>query len=290
MTEAILQEFALIPDIFDPACYSDPVLADALLPTLKQPLYQQALVRDLSNGAWSRHCQQNAGSLHRMTKELLRKLKLQNRLVPTAAHASATPATAEQWCHEAMLSHAASPLNGIICAADTKVVFKKNSEIASIEALNSTQWWHTGHASSILDRKTADYRLALSRVLRQANLFMFIDPYLDPSEGNYRDFHQLLAPLQARNPKPRIEIHRSFCRGSGQGRCFPSQAEWQTAFRSLDTALDRAGLSAEVFCWQDFHDRHLITDIVGILAGAGFDTTGKPQDMTTWSCLSRDDL
>jgi predicted deacylase len=118
---------------------------------------------------------------------------------------------------------------------------------------------------------------------------MLIDPYLDPSEHNYKEFHRLLAPFANRGLKPHIEFHRSFCRGSGRNRSFPSLPEWQAAFRSLDTLLEQSGLSAEVFCWQDFHDRHLIADIIGIHAGAGFDVTVQAQDMTTWSCLSRGD-
>lgn len=288
MTDPILDEYALVPDVFDPAAYSNPALADALLPMLKQPLYQQALVRDLGDGQWSRHCQAGSRSLHRLTREILRKLKSQNRLLAAPLIATTTPADAAQWCHEALNSHATDPLNGIICADATKQQFAKRPEVASIERLTSTPWWRTGSSSATLDRKTTDYSAALSRILRQANSLMFIDPNLDPSQRSYRQFERLLAPLAARSPKPRIEIHRSFCRGDGPRRTFPDQQAWQSSFAPLAGTLKRLGLHAEVFCWQDFHDRHLITDIVGIHAGAGFDITTKANDTTTWACLSRD--
>ncbi|HOW75449.1 MAG TPA: hypothetical protein P5102_14395, partial [Candidatus Competibacteraceae bacterium] len=41
-------------------------------------------------------------------------------------------------------------------------------------------------------------------------------------------------------------------------------------------------LTMEIFFWEDFHERYLITDIVGIGTPAGFDITGKPDD---WSYL-----
>jgi hypothetical protein len=48
-------------------------------------------------------------------------------------------------------------------------------------------------------------------------------------------------------------------------------------------------LSVEVFIWDNFHDRYLITDLIGISAPNGFDTTTNPRDMTTWTRLSRRD-
>lgn len=219
----------------------------------------------------------------------LRKLKNGNRLLPADPCATTAPADAVAWCNEALTSHATEPLNGIICANATKQRFSQHHEIASIEKLTSTSWWRTGSTSAVLDRKTADYIIALSRVLRQANSLMFADPYLDPSESSFRDFYKLLLPLSDRNPAPRIEIHRTCYKGTGRNRVFPAESDWKNAFRSLHEVLQGANLSVEVFLWSEFHDRHLITDVVGIHAGAGFDTTSKPQDLTTWACLSRED-
>jgi hypothetical protein len=40
---------------------------------------------------------------------------------------------------------------------------------------------------------------------------------------------------------------------------------------------------------DDFHERYLIADIVGIMAPGGFDVTGNPNDWSTWARLGRDD-
>ena len=113
---------------------------------------------------------------------------------------------------------------------------------------------------------------------------MFIDPNLDPSSRNYREFYQLLMPMRQRKIQPRIEIHRSFCKGDGPSRTFPTEAEWQESF----SVLGAVGLTIEVFLWDDFHDRCLITDIIGISVGGGFDVTGNKDDWSLWGRMGRD--
>lgn len=41
--------------------------------------------------------------------------------------------------------------------------------------------------------------------------------------------------------------------------------------------------------WDDFHERYLITDIIGVSVPAGFDITGKQDDWSTWGRLGRED-
>ena len=57
----------------------------------------------------------------------------------------------------------------------------------------------------------------------------------------------------------------------------PQNAEIEGFMRAgLQPAAARSGLSFEVFLWDDFHDRYLISDLVGILVPYGFDTTRAP--------------
>jgi len=284
----MLDEYALVPDIFDPAAYTNSAYPDMCLPHLKEPLFQEALVRNLCNGGWSQFCSENAGNLHRLTKEILRKLVDHNRLCPFPAQGDGMPVQAADWCKEAMIGHAIRPLNGIIAAHATKQQFTE-PEVACIEKLTGANWWQNRSPSNTVDRKTQSYLNLLGPVLRQANSLMFIDPNLDPSQGNYRDFYRILEPLASRSPPPSIELHRSFCRGDGARRNFPTELEWRGAFNSLDAHLKHFRLSADVYLWEDFHDRYLVADIVGITIGAGFDVTGINDDMTTWSRLGWSD-
>ena len=53
-------------------------------------------------------------------------------------------------------------------------------------------------------------------------------------------------------------------------------------------ALKKARRSADVFVWpENFHDRYLITDIVGILMPYGFDIATNGVKETTWVRLDR---
>ena len=57
----------------------------------------------------------------------------------------------------------------------------------------------------------------------------------------------------------------------------------------LSGLLRAADLKAEVFVWDDFHDRYLISNLVGISLPNGFDTTGNPNSVTRWTRLGRTD-
>jgi hypothetical protein len=284
----MLDEYVLVPDIFDPAAYSNPAFIEMCLPHLKEPLLQEALVRDLHDGGWSRFCLEHSGNLHRLGKEILRKLQSNNRLRRFPSQPGATPTSAQHWCQESLSAHRIEPLTGIIAAHATKQQFAQ-SEVASIEKLTGTTWWQHRSPSVTVDRKTDGYLKVLNRALMQANSLMFIDPNLDPNRHNYREFHRLLTPLALRTVKPHIEIHRSFCRGDGPARTFPTQADWKASFTSLDNTLQSLNLTMEVFLWDDFHERYLITDIIGVSVPAGFDITGKPDDWSTWGRLGRED-
>ncbi len=130
----------------------------------------------------------------------------------------------------------------------------------------------------------------LSLILRHANLLMFIDPHLDPSRAGYDEFIRLLlSAIRPGNCAPRIQIHRVSYVGHGPARRLLNQKEWQEAFESLQPPLVSTGLSADVFIWDDFHDRYLLTNLIGILMGNGFDVSQASNAMTTWARLSRND-
>ncbi len=284
----MINEYALVPDIFDSSAYSNPVFIEMCLPHLKEPLLQEALVRDLCDGGWSQYCRENSGSLHRLCKEIIKKLVQSNRLRRFPRQAASIPTCAADWCQEGINASTQEPITGIIAAHTTKQAFP-TSEVASIEKITGTQWWQNRSPSVTVDRKTADYIRVLHLVLMQANSLMFIDPNLDPNTHNYREFAQILRPIANRAIKPRIEIHRSFCKGDGPGRTFPGVDDWKVSFAALGQYLSTVGIQAEVFGWDDFHARFLISDVIGISAEAGFDVTGKPDDYSVWTRLGRED-
>lgn len=282
----MIAECALVPDIFDGASYSSPEVCDIHLGNLKEYLLREALVRDLREGEWGRYVSSEAGWYPR-AKELMKKLISQRRLHPSASATDIAPANCVDWCQEALASHAINPLVGIIASNAVAHEFHDKAVVASIEKLSNASWWQARSPSLRLHRTTDDYLQHLRLVLSHAHSLMFIDPHLDPTRRGYREFVRLLQAARRPKVEPLIEIHRVCYVDSGPHRQVVEVEEWEKRFReSLAASLTTAGLGVEVFIWDDFHDRYLITDIVGINMPNGFDVAKDP-NLTTWSRLGR---
>ena len=251
-----------------------------------------------------------ARTWHRRGTELVRKLTRQNRLVRYRPVRPAPPTDDAEWCAEALATHAAQPFTGgVIVTEAVKERYATEQIVARIDRLSSADWWRRRqHCSARLDRTLADYETHLDPVLRCSNSLMFIDPHLDPTEPRYAGFARLLQRAGNRIPAPLVEIHRRVppdrqklddlerCAGRegfrpGQR---PERRPWaqdmKRRFRdALMAPVRSAGLHARVFMWETptrFHDRYLISNLIGVSLPDGFDT-GKGR--TTWARLSRDD-
>lgn len=293
----MLVEYALTPDIFDDSCYSNGVLCRAMLQNLKEPLLQEALVRDLRNGEWSNFIKENK-LFNLMAKELLKKLQINNRLImpPIETEIDKKPHDYVEWCKEALASYGKKSLHGIIVSETIKKEkeFVNNKVLGSIEKLYNSEWWKKRSSSIRVFRTIEDYIDKLTLVLSHANKLMFIDPNIDPEKGNYKDFYQLLIGAKRSDIQPRIEIHRKYEVIRRNGALLDeleSKREWEKIFRKkMAEKLANAGLNAEVFLWHEFHDRYLITNIIGINLPYGFDTTTRPKAKTTWCRLGIADI
>jgi hypothetical protein len=287
----LLSEFAITPDVFDTTCYASGDLCGLHLQMLKNVLLDQGLVRDLRGGKWSSSFASPERDWHPRGKELLKKLATQRRFTTVPGVLPNEPVDDMSWCQEAVASDVAPRrLTGIITSTLTAPQFVSNSAVASIEKLGSTLWWPAGACSQRTARQITQYIGALELVLRHSNSLMLIDPHLRPSKPQYSQFAQLLAHAGHRSPAPVIELHRVCYEGSGSHRSFPDivtlEAEFRTALR---TTVANAGVRCEVFIWDDFHDRYVISNLVGISVSNGFDTSKASNAHVTWTRLSRDD-
>lgn len=287
---SLLAEYALSPDVFDITSYSSDEVGDIRLQSLKEVVLHEALVRNLRDGRWLHVFMDNGRPWHKRGKELLKKLVTQNRLNLFSPVLTEEPIKDEDWCHEAVASHRVTALSGVITTSGVAEAFSSEKLVSSIDKLSNTIWWQKRSSSVRLGRTISDYQENMHLVLRSANSLMFIDPHLDPSLPRYSDFVTLLTAMADRLPKPLIEIHRVCYFGSGRSRKIISETEWKSRFKQgLSKPLETAGLEAKVFVWDDFHDRYLISNLVGINVPNGFDTTNQPGSMTTWTRLGRDD-
>jgi len=287
---SLLREYAVTPDVFDTASYSGPEACGLHVQILKEVLLHEALVRDLRDGDWGRLILTHGRPWHNRGKELLKRLARGGRLVRFAASAAGPPSTDEDWCREALATHEQLAISGVVTTRGVRAAFSTNPLVSAIDQLTSAHWWQSRSPTYRLARQTADYKAALAIVLRNARSLMFIDPHLDPTRYGYREFAELLRGAAERSPAPLIELHRVCYHGSGPSRVILTKPGIESLFRpAFSTALSEMGLTAEVFVWDDFHDRYLLSDVVGISMQNGFDITAAANSRTTWSRMGREE-
>ena len=287
---ALLAEYALTPEVFDTTSYASAQVGGLHLQFLKEVLLQEGLVRDLRHGDWRRVFLDGSRPWHQRGKELLKKLAEQNRLVPFPPARPEAPGSESDWCGEALATHAPpAELAGVVVSDALGPQHSSNPLVSSISKLATAAWWAGRSPSLRLPKNLQAYRAALGLVLRHANSIAIIDPHFDPSAGRYRDCVSLLEGAGNRAPRPRIELHRVAWIGTGMDkreRCEELEATMRPA---LAAAATRTGLSFRVFLWNDFHDRYLVSDLLGLSVPYGFDTTRDPHAVTTWTRLGRAD-
>lgn len=290
---ALFSEYAVTPDVFNESCYESQALCDEYLRQLQQVFLTEGLVRNLRNGEWQAFFSTQARPWHSHIQDILKNLTVAGRLVPGDPALDHTPHTDREWCNEALESHKTTPLNGIIVSDAIRSTYRRNQLVESVSRLSisTCEWWELTNSSLRLKRTICQYKKALTLILRHAKSIMFIDPYIYPAQSNYADFVQLIKAASNRPPKsppPTVEINSKIRNISGKNREETRQIMENTFRNEFGPVLSQSNLKAEVFIWDDFHDRYLISNLGGILVPHGFDTSTS-SNLTTWSRLGRSD-
>lgn len=285
----LLYEYAITPDVFDSSSYSHEDLGTARMEYLKDVFLEEALLRNLRMGEWLSLFRDAARPWHRRGLEILKKMAKQNRFRAATPALPYSPQNDADWCREAVASHAVDPLSGIIATSPVIEEVENSPILGRIDRLGGAPCWARRSPSVRLTRQHSDYETQLRLVMNCAKSIMFVDPHLDPSQPRYDGVLPLMGLARDRQTKPLIEIHRVVYVGSGRSRNIVQPEEWERRFREAWAhGLSVAGLKVEVFIWDDHHDRYLITDIIGIQMGNGFDTSADPKHITTWNRLGRE--
>ncbi len=292
----MLHEIAITPSVFYRETYAHPNVCDAHMQGIREALLEYLLVRDLRSSAWQTELLSKFGEMTAPAKELIKKCIKRGRFRTFPSAIEEAPIDAAGWCREALATYQQESMAGILACPTGKAAYAGEPLVASVERHTGAGWWQQCVTSCHPDgprvpRTTRAYLDRLGNILRHAKHIAFTDPHLDPSRAGYREFFELLkATARPHGPKALVEIHRVRYVGSGSSRTFPERAEWEQRFRStLDSALAAVGVSVEVFIWNEEHDRHLISDLLGLHVGNGFDTTTAPNAVSTWTRLSSRD-
>ena len=286
---ALIADYAITPGVFDVTSYSGEEVCGLRLGIIKDAILDEGLVRNLRGGEWQELFVGSARPWHHRAQEIVRKLAIQGRLVLCEPALSASPADDQGWCAEALAGHErAAMTGGVIATVAVKAAYPEEPVVERIDSLERAPWWRSRGSSVRPERSVDGYRRHLKLILRHARSLQFVDPYVDPERDHYRGFADLLADAENRAAPPLIEIHRK-C-PNDHDRMSRNLDYIEGVFhRELARHLRATGLSVEVFVWDDFHDRYLISNLIGIGMQNGFDTSGKPDDLTTWTRLARED-
>jgi hypothetical protein len=288
----MLHEFALSPAIFRADSYESSLVADLCLKGIGPSLLDDCIVRNLHDGSWLRSILEGSACPHPKAKELINKLNKQGRLADFKAMQAVCPEAEVEWENEAVSTHHESRLSGIIVTEDSKRTrHPRNKFVECPEKLANADFWKNRPCSLRIPRDIEAYSKLLDPVLRHANFIAFIDPHLDPSQSHYKDFIQIIThqALRNRDPKPTIEIHRVATLGSGPAKVIAID-ELKKRFRdNWEAAMKDNNIKANIFLWDDFHDRFVASNLLSMSWSNGFDTTTSSSAKVTVSRLSRED-
>lgn len=298
----MLREFALSPEVLFASAYGvtdkdgEFVQADnhghLALTALWKGIERGGVIRDLADGQWSGNILERNDELHVRSRELLKNLKKDGRIVKALTQKNASPTAELDWLNEALASHNGEPElaqffgTDAFCSTLRAVDYQQLPK--GVSKLPFCAPFSGGGCSIKVGRDVDAYWAALKPLAKYSRSLMFIDPYLDLSAANYRDFMKLLRAIADINPKVEIELHRQI-KPAGDRAAMLTATDWHQKFRqalAADPVVNAMRIG--VFIWNEFHDRFVISDLMGASVPYGFDTTAK-KDETRWTLLSAQD-
>ena len=230
-------------------------------------------------------------------KDIVKALHTQGRLIKFQCCGADAPRNDQAWCAEALASHEVSALTGVIVTESVKRKYVDKPLVQRIDHLgdpahgDDADWWNARGPSVRLDRKLEEYRKHLGPILRYAKSLDLIDPHLDPAKHRWDGVKYLLEAAGGREPQPTIRLHRVCWVKDQGGRRILDHKRIEDVFHWwLDNLLRAANLKTKVMIWDDFRDRCLLSNLMGISLPHGFDTSRRARDLTTWSRLAQPDV
>jgi hypothetical protein len=297
----MLREFAFTPEVFFPdafgvkAANGEFIAAEnhghLALAALWKGIERFGVIRNLGAGRWAKTLDDRQEELHVRSREVLKKLRLDGRIVSAGVYLPTAPAHEMDWLDEALASHKADPEITQFFGTDVFCELIKASEYQQlpkgISKISFCSPFSGGGCSIKVERNVAAYISALRPLIKYSRSLMFIDPYLDLDAPNYQEFLGLLREIALINPGVEIELHRQI--KPAHGEQFLSATVWKQRFEQIISSDPLIkSLSIKVLIWDEFHDRYLISNLMGISVPYGFDTT-KKSEATRWSMLSPQD-
>lgn len=301
-------EYAITPEVFDPAHLAANGARGVILTQLLRGLCENGMIADLHKGAWGRKILEKVTALSEAQtradlQALLSTLKDRNRVVrhPRAAQ---DPKSDLDWLGLAYEANARAALDAIILSSDLHAASARYDDfLCPFDSVLGAAHWQRRRRSITFKQCEADYRALLPPILRHAKRLYLIDPYLRPDRDRFTDTIMLCGQLLGNRGGDAlqgiIEIHTSdACERRNTPRPVPEElARWRRWIADeFKTVCPRHTATISIWAEQTggerFHDRFLITDQAGFSVAGGLDCVkapfGTPSE-TVWTLLDEQD-
>jgi hypothetical protein len=279
----LLPEYCIIPDVFDIKSYGESLnneysyrqLYEVYLSLLRQILLEHGIVRNLNKGQWSEFIKNKQSDPQNRICEILKTLSKQNRLIDDKSNYFINDCkNLEQWCKIAIESHEKDSLDRIIMTSEFyKKYYHYCPEIVKIDDIEK---WSKNIYSIRMEKNLDNYVKYLKPIFKHSNSLMFIDPYIREKE-NLRVFINIINQMPI-NSELVLEIH-----STNDG--IKDKKILENKFQALKIIKNKFK-KITVYYWSNFHDRYIVSDLVGISLPHGLVTNSQK---TTWVKLTPDD-
>jgi hypothetical protein len=191
------------------------------------------------------------------------------------------------WIDNALREHADRPFKAIICDADRAAC----AEAIPPDDCSDEHLLFRAATSRNVIRMADEIAIALHTIVAVSKEVDIVDPYFDlrPTKGNYlAPLVSLLVRLAAGPGQPKaIRIHFRYHDSRPSAEVLARQGSAQVR------GLLPPGYCLELYAWseipggEDFHDRFVLTDLGGIMIGAGLSENG-PMETAAFMLLDFD--
>jgi len=276
---SLFPEYALTPDLFLEEKNA------ASLKRIYKDWLRHGLVRNLYDGQWRTYLKNS--NLSPIGKEVLKYLGQPNRLmISKSCLPNPGPTQPQDWCQEALKSHANCPLNAILVTDENLNEVESNPLIVSSENYSERDELRPKQSLK-LKYSVDEYCHALINVFRRSPLVCFIDPYINPDKSEYRDFPKIFDAIKNyRHPSDgpiKIQIHLW-----DDPRLVKSKVAWQNTFEPWGSRMRNHKLSADVHLWSKFQNRYFLCSFFGLAAGKGFKSNKNSEETHHWTRLEKE--
>lgn len=282
----LLPEYSITPDVFDINSYSSDdyeshQLCGLYLKVLTKAILKYSLVRDLNRGQWSQFIK-SMQSRHPDTQHrILATLRKNKRLIIDTFCTDSKPSSYQEWCELAINSHEKNPLNYVLVSKILEQDFVEYKPL--ITSIQSCDFLENENYSLRLNKTISDYVSNLDAIFKHSNSIMLIDPYLYLPQ-NLEKIINIIQNIHHIKRSISLELHLS-------GEKVNPDVHVST-FNSILYPLKTRVEKIKIFYWHSFHDRYLISDLIGINLRHGFqiDNNGRKSTWTRLSNQNRDEL